>query len=273
MPSVTDTIVAGAGATSLFSYFTSRFYDRLTNEVYNRNAHIYPPAGIVSIIIPTYNEEETIQKTLNSVLTQNILHKYKDYFECIVVDSHSKDKTAEIAKQYCQVISVPRGKLTARDIGIKYASGNIIVACDADRYYPPNWLNLLIRHFHRPSVVAVNAPVLYYGNFLIRIGYIWGYNVLPFSLHRMNGGNSAFLKSSYFTVNGFDLSIDQLDRETMIIEEEIYFYKKLTQIGTVVIENKATCFSISRPNAGQVMREQRLIETKYQKEIVRGERF
>lgn len=132
MPSVTDAIVTGAGVTSLFSYATSRFYDRLTNEVYNRDARIYPPAGVVSIVIPAFNEEDNILTTLKSILTQNILYKYKDYFECIVVDNESTDRTADIARQYCQVISAPRGKLNARDAGIKHASGDIIVSCDAD---------------------------------------------------------------------------------------------------------------------------------------------
>jgi len=273
MPSVTDTIVTGTGVTSLFSYATSRLYDRLTNEVYNRNARIYSPAGVVSIVIPAFNEEETIQKTLNSILTQNILYKYKDYFECIVVDNESTDRTAEIAKQYCQVISAPRGKLNARDAGIKYASGDIIVSCDADCYYPPNWLNLLIRHFHRKDVVAVHAPFLVQGNFLVRIGYVWTVSLSPLAKYRMCGSNSAFLKSAYFAVDGFDLSVNQFDRVSIASEEEVYFRRKLCSIGTVVYDTKVPCFTFTRPHGGQSQIEQRMISTDYQKEIVGGERF
>ena len=273
MPNVTETIITGAGITSLFSHFTSRFYDKLTTEVYNRNAHIYPPAGVVSIIVPAYNEEDTIQKTLNSILSQNILYKYKDYFECIVVDNESTDRTAEIAKQYCQVISAPRGKLNARDAGIKYASGNIIVSCDADCYYPPNWLNLLIRHFHRKGVVAVHAPFLIQGNAFIRVASIWLASLSPTSWYRMYGSNSAFRKSAYFTVRGFDLTTDQFDRVQIAAEEEVYFRRKLVNLGTVVFEGQAPCFTFQRKHGGQAFREQRLIETKYQEEVVRGERF
>ena len=273
MPSVTDTITTGAGITSIFSYATSRLYDRLTNEVYKRNARVYPPAGVVSIVIPAFNEEDNIQKTLNSILTQNILYKYKDYFECIVVDNESTDRTADIAKQYCQVISAPRGKLNARDAGIKHASGDIIVSCDADCYYPPNWLNLLIRHFHRKDVVAVHAPFLVQGNILVRIGYIWAAAIPLVSRYKMSGANSAFLKSVYFTVNGFDLSTDQFNREAIAAEEEVYFRRKLTYLGTVIFEVQAPCFTFQRQYAGQALREQRLVNTKYGEEIIRGERF
>lgn len=271
MPSVTDTIVTGAGATSLFGYFTSRFYDRLTNEVYNRNARVYPPAGVISIVIPAFNEEETIQKTLKSILSQNILYKYKDYFECIVVDNKSTDRTAEIAKQYCQVISAPRGILNARDAGIKCASGDIIVSCDADCYYPPNWLNLLIRHFHRKDVVCVHAPFLLQGNILLRIGYVWSISLSPVPRYKMSGANSSFLKSAYFAVGGFDLSIDQFNREAVAIEAEVYFRRKLTYIGTVVYEMKAPCFTSTRGFGVKATTERPV--TKYEKEIARGERF
>ncbi len=273
MPSITDIIITGTGMTSVFSYTTRRLYDRLTNEVYNRNARVYPPAGVISIVIPAFNEEDNILTTLKSILSQNIIYKYKDYFECIVVDNMSTDRTADIAKQYCQVISAPRGKLNARDAGIKYASGDIIVSCDADCYYPPNWLNLLILSFHRKDIVAVHAPVLGYGNLLVRLGYVWMASLSPHSLHRMNGGNSAFRKSAYFTVGSFDLSIEQNDRESIMLEEEIYFYRKLCQIGIVNYEIKAPCFTSVRPHGGQSLIDQRQIKTKYQEEIIRGERF
>lgn len=273
MTNIIDTITTGAGITSIFSYATSRLYDRLTTEVYNRNARIYSPAGVVSIVIPAFNEEENILTTLKSILSQNILYKYKDYFECIVVDNKSTDRTAEIAKQYCQVISAPRGKLNARDAGIKYASGDIIVSCDADCYYPPNWLNLLIRHFHRKDVVAVHAPFLIQGNFLVRIGYVWAVSLSPISRYRMSGSNSAFLKSAYLAVDGFDLSVDQFDRISIASEEEVYFRRKLCSIGTVIYEVKAPCFTSMRPHGGKAQQDQRMISTSYQKEIVRGERF
>lgn len=49
----------------------------------------------VSIVIPAYNEEKSIEKTIKTLLNQS----YKD-FEIIVVDNNSKDKTYEITSKY-----------------------------------------------------------------------------------------------------------------------------------------------------------------------------
>jgi len=264
--SVSDKIVTGASGFGLFSWFTSKLHGRLTDEVYNRYAHVYEPAGIVSIVIPAYNEEDYIEQALKSILSQNIILKYSDYFECIVVDNESTDKTSQIAKQYCQVISAPRGKLNARHAGIVQASGDIIVSCDADTYYPPNWLNLLIRHFNESNVVAVYGPHLTQGNLLYKIGMVWYANLIHYT---MSGSGNAFLKKAYFAVNGFDLSIDQLNRQEIQIEEEIVFPAKLKTIGRVVFELKACSFTSGRHLELKDIRS----KSKYVQEVKRGERF
>jgi len=264
--SASDKIVIGVSGFSLFSWFTNKLHSRLTDEVYNRYARVYEPIGIVSIILPAFNEEDYIETALKSILSQNVIQKYSDYFECVVVDNESTDRTAEIAKKYCQVISAPRGKLNARDAGIRYASGDIIVSCDADSYYPPNWLNLLIYHFHDPQVVAVYGPHLTQGNLLYKIGMVWYMN----AIHSiMSGSGSTFLKKSYFAVNGFDLSIDQFNRQEMQVEEEIVFPAKLRTLGKVVYELKACSFASGRHLEIKDIRS----KSKYVQEVKRGERF
>ena len=49
----------------------------------------------VSIILPCYNNEKTINKTINSIINQT----YKNW-ELIIVDDNSKDKTDKILKKY-----------------------------------------------------------------------------------------------------------------------------------------------------------------------------
>jgi glycosyltransferase involved in cell wall biosynthesis len=270
---ITDAAWTGAGATSLFSLATQRIYDNLTREAYNYRAFVYEPIGSVSVIIPAFNEEAHLETNLRSILTQNIILRYKDYFECIVVDNESTDTTAEIALQYCQVISAPRGKLNARDAGIKYAVGKIIVSCDADYWYPPNWLNLLLRHFNDPNVVAVNAPYLPKVNLLQRIGFVWvTYLPIPSRRNRLNGGNSAFIRQAYFDVGGFDLTVNQFKMEGIMTEEEIVFYLKLKQLGEVVFDSQAVGFHLDRGGHG-VAGELRLTDSTYHEEIARGERF
>lgn len=272
--SVSDKIALGAGGISIFSWLTNKFYGRLTDVAYDKHAKVYEPAATVSIIIPAFNEEDYIEKTLESVLSQNIILSYSDYFECIVIDNESTDDTAEIAEEYCKVISAPRGKLNARHAGIKAAQGDIIVACDADTYYPPNWLNLLLSHFHRPEVVAVHGPFLTQGNLLFKIAQVWETTLLP-SLRgvKMSGANSAFRKEAYFKIGGFNLDIDQFNHEQIWTEEEFKFLTKLQTLGVVIFDPQVVCFSMFRGAGRSSVIEQRLNESKYYEEVARGERF
>jgi len=264
--SISSKVVIGASGVSLFSWLTNKLYGNLTDSVYDRRAHIYEPAGIVSIIIPAFNEEAYIEQALKSILSQNIIHKYPDYFECIVVDNESTDTTTEIAKQYCQVISAPRGMLNARHAGILEASGDIMVSCDADSYYPPNWLNLILRHFHKPKVVAVYGPHLLQGNLLYKIGMVWYMNLIHYAF---SGSGCSYLKDAYLTVGGFNLSIDQFNREKMQIESEMVLPAKLHTIGEIVFEIKACNFASARHLELKDIRP----KSRYVQEVRRGERF
>jgi len=272
--SVSDKIVISASGFGLFSWATNKLYGNLTDVVYNKYATVYEPAGIVSIIIPAFNEEDYIETCLKSILSQNIIQKYKDYFECIVVDNESTDRTAKIARQYCQVTSAPRGLLNARDAGIRAAVGDIIVLCDADTYYPPNWLNLILRHFHNHEVIGVHGSVLYSKATLsMRIASVWAVYLLPHLKRAFAGANSAFRKGVYLKMGGFDFSIDQTDRVEVAREVEIRFGDYLRQMGKVVFDINAACFTSSRWHGSTVLAETERTLTSYQEQRKRGERF
>ena len=273
MVSPTNVIVTGAGVTGLLSYASGKLYDNMTNLVYTSHAVTYKPPSTVTILIPAFNEELLIEKTLRSILRQNIISDYTDYFECVVIDNESTDRTAAIAKRYCQVISAPRGKLNARHAGILNASGDIIVSCDSDCYYPPNWLNIMLTHFRNPSVVAVHGPYLLQGNILQRLSSVWFANISPLVRTRISGANSAFLKKAYYKIGGFDLQIDQFSREEMQREEEVLLYRRLKTIGEVVFDLRIPCFTILRGLGYKTLDEQRLPTNEYQKEMIVGERF
>lgn len=86
----------------------------------------------VSIITVCYNSENAIEKTIQSVLSQD----YKD-IEYIIIDGNSKDKTLEIIKKYSskisKIVSEPdKGIYDAINKGIVYSSGNIIGLLHAD---------------------------------------------------------------------------------------------------------------------------------------------
>jgi cellulose synthase/poly-beta-1,6-N-acetylglucosamine synthase-like glycosyltransferase/peptidoglycan/xylan/chitin deacetylase (PgdA/CDA1 family)/spore germination protein YaaH len=118
---------------------------------------------LVSVIVPAYNEEKVIAKTVESLLKSDY-----EPFEIIVVDDGSPDRTSEVIRE--RFGGDPRarlytkengGKAEALNYGLRRARGEIIVALDADTVFPPETLAALARPFQDPRVGAVagNAKV------------------------------------------------------------------------------------------------------------------
>lgn len=111
------------------------------NEKYHRLATLTNLTPLVSVIIPAYNAEKFLSKTLESVLSQT----YKN-IEVLVIDDGSQDKTAEIVKSIAQkdsrVILLQQqniGVAAARNLGINNSTGEFIAPIDADDiWYPQN---------------------------------------------------------------------------------------------------------------------------------------
>jgi len=127
----------------------------------------------LSIIIPAYNEEETIYQLLERVDSIN----FGINSEVIVINDGSTDKTLKRAskarKEFknIKVISYPknRGKGHAIRRGIKESDGDIIVIQDADLEYDPEDLRKLIK-----PILSGNYKVVYGSRML---GNITGFNI------------------------------------------------------------------------------------------------
>ena len=96
-----------------------------------------------SIIIPAYNAEKFIERSINSVLSQ----RYSNY-EVIVIDDGSIDNTAKVVEQYdSNVVKFLKqnnsGVSGARNKGISFAKGDFICFLDADDVYYDNHLSTL----------------------------------------------------------------------------------------------------------------------------------
>jgi len=198
----------------------------------------------VSIHLPVYNEEGWIEETLRSLVNQPLYKRYKFLYReeespirIIVLDSCSTDNTVEIAKRYADaVLEVPRGKLNARHAGIEWDDADIVVAVDAGDFYPEGWLSTLLEPFSDPDVVATHGSVLSRDP-LYRVPTAWFNLVRP--RRELSGRNSAFRTWAYWEVGGFDLSVNQLDRRELQIEEEFRFLDKLKKVGRVEFVWKA----------------------------------
>ena len=157
---------------------------------------------MISVVIPTFNEEENIAQCLVSLSHQTVP---RNEYEIIVVDGGSKDATCEIAKKYADQVFTQTSKKVggARNDGVKAAKGEIIATTDADCILPPNWVGRIVGDFKKPGVVQVYGPVypieegignqfsLFLANTFSRIGYY------SRTFYYTLGCNTAFRKDAF----------------------------------------------------------------------------
>lgn len=124
-----------------------------------------------SIIIPMYNIQEYIEKCINSVLQQD----YEDY-EIIVVNDGSTDNSerivSNIKNEKLLLINKPNGGLSsARNEGIKYATGDYIWFVDGDDYIEKDALRILNSHLQKEKydVISFRYYKVYKKNKILQI--------------------------------------------------------------------------------------------------------
>ena len=116
----------------------------------------------IDIIIPVYNEEDTILKILKKI--KKVEENYNYDFNVIVINDGSSDSTHQILSQnpelYNKLIDnkINRGKGNAFKLGIKEIKGEIVIMQDADLEYDPNDYPKLIKPFNDFQADVVLAP-------------------------------------------------------------------------------------------------------------------
>jgi len=170
----------------------------------------------VSIIVPGYNEEITVLKTIESLLKT-------DYpsFEIIFVDDGSKDKTYDLVNNaygnhpLVQVLTKPNGgKASALNFGISHAKNEFVVCIDADTQLKDDAVYHLMTYFTDSEIGAVAGTVKVgnENNFITlwqSIEYITAQNMdrrafdLINSITVVPGAIGAFRKSAIYKAGGF----------------------------------------------------------------------
>lgn len=100
---------------------------------------------LISVVIPLYNKEPHIERTINSVLAQTILD-----FEIVVVNDGSTDKSPDIIKNFKDsrirlIQQQNSGVSAARNKGIQEAKADLIAFLDADDEWTPSFLETVLR--------------------------------------------------------------------------------------------------------------------------------
>lgn len=157
---------------------------------------------MISVIVPTYNEEQSISRCLQSLITQTLS---REEYEIIVVDGNSQDRTRDLAAHYADkvILQTSRKVGGARNDGAREARGSIIATTDADCICPPEWLATIIQGFEGKNVAQMYGPVfpIEHGlSYRFSLGMINGLSALGYYsgiLFYTLGCNSAFQKEAF----------------------------------------------------------------------------
>ncbi|MEM4605868.1 MAG: glycosyltransferase family 2 protein [Candidatus Pacearchaeota archaeon] len=195
-----------------FSFYTLVYIKNIKRKETLFNENELPS---LSIIIPAYNEEETIEKTIKNALN---LYYPKNRFEVIVIDDGSKDNTYKIAKsiksKYLRVFTKKNeGKAKALNFGISLAKGDFIITMDADTFADKNAAKEMIKYFKDKEIMCVTPSIILYkpktiwqklqqGEYLLGIYFRKVYHSLN-SIYVTPGAFSAYRKIFFEKYGGF----------------------------------------------------------------------
>lgn len=177
-----------------------------------------PP--VVSIIIPTLNEEFSIGQTLDAI--QN----FDENIEVIVVDGGSDDATLLIAENYnVKILRVRRGRGTQLQAGANRATGEILWFLHADTVPAPDCVRQTRRCLQNKNAVGGNFTIRFDGERLAAKFLTWLYPNLR-KIGLIYGDSAIFVRRDvYERIGGF---------ASFPIFEDLDFIQKLKRAGEII---------------------------------------
>lgn len=221
----------------------------------------------ISVVIPSYNKEKFITKTLDSIISQNY-----DNFEIIIQDGGSTDGTTKTINRYkhkfSDVIEVvskkDKGQLDAILKGLNKASGNILTFINADDYYLPGAFIAISEACRnnpdslwfagRAFVVdgqnkEIAKLVTIYKDILLKANK---FNLLLITNYLMQPG-------VFITREGYDKYGPFTGTNNFVTEYELWLRLGKNKM-PVVVDNKLCCFRIEETTKTKNMSQELLLE-------------
>ena len=180
----------------------------------------------LTIIVPCFNEENTLETLINKVLEQSEIIK-----EVIIIDDKSTDSSRDIILRISKTNNKIKyffkeqneGKGSALKEGFKIASGDLILIQDADLEYDPNEYSKLLKPFKES-----NADVVYGSRFLggdmVRLHFFWHFlanKILTFLCNLITNLNMSDMETGYKVIKSEHLKNIYLKEKSFGVEPEL----------------------------------------------------
>lgn len=167
----------------------------------------------ISVIVPVYNSEKTLNRCVDSILSQT----FSD-FELLLVDDGSTDYSGMMCNDYAlkdhrvHVFHKKNGGVSsARNLGLDHANGQWITFCDSDDYVDDNWLSTFVKHCKKNVELVVQSTGIS--------------NKTTYS--SFEGTVSDFLES-FYDANIIGYVWNKLFRKDIIVTDRLHFDESLT---------------------------------------------
>ncbi|MFT5712325.1 MAG: biofilm PGA synthesis N-glycosyltransferase PgaC [Kangiellaceae bacterium] len=222
----------------IIQLFAIPFYTLV--EKYQQSRCLLPTDYSVSVLIPAWNEEMGILKTLKSVLQTHYAN-----LEVIVINDGSTDSTHQLVSDYINTyhadadsaamakvkyFDLPNGgKAKALNYGLKNSTGEIIITIDADSVMEAKAITNIIKRFTDKEVAAVAGNVIV-GNrrtpieLMQQLEYLYGFffkraDSIFNSVYIIGGAAAAYRKKVLDELGGFDEHIitEDIEMSTRIL--------------------------------------------------------
>ena len=194
---------------------------------------------MISIIIPTLNEQKYLPRLLKCIKRQS----YKSY-EIIVADANSKDKTRSIAKkQGCKIVPSGGHPGIGRNIGARAAKGDVLLFLDADSLIGERFLEDSLKEFKKKGLDVAGA-CLYpetgriIDKFFLGIFNAWIYLTQGFYPNAC--GTGIFCKKwLHKSIGGFD--------ESIVLSEDMDYVRRAGKMGKFrILKNAKVVYCMRR---------------------------
>lgn len=180
---------------------------------------------LISVIVPVYNSEKTLDRCLNSILNQT----FSD-FEIIIVNDGSFDNSIKVIQKFVEkdsriklINQVNKGLGAARNIGIKNAKGKYIACVDSDDYID---FEMLEKMYNSIELQKSDMAICQADNVLFEKGKFvksLGAYIIPISENLISGQEAVKLQINYIIPILFNSVCFKLVKRSFFTEDNIWF--------------------------------------------------